>query len=395
MRAASISRDVDAGELEDCRRATEPITPRRRRVPPALPIVVHRRGRRGADRRVHARRRRRRDRSPARGHRRPRARSSSGSRSASAELPRELDRVAPLRAMIEDLLKDLIRTERRSIDLEERLAHATGATETAVADDAGRRRSCSSSTTATSPTSSSTARGGRRGDLRLRDRRGGRCARPRRWPTRPGLDLALVAAQLPGIDGLETVRRLREQIPGLPAFLMTRSTTPSSATSAADLGVVGFVHKPIDDLDEVVDRLAQLAQRVAAAHPRARLPPADQGAPRARAARGTDALPREPRDRPMISRISHGRGCAQHQAALRVVAAARDDLQARPEPRRDVPEGDARRRRSARRSGSISTLPSASVIVLTGVDRSSTSPIRSAAPASSSSSRRSRRARCG
>jgi len=76
----------------------------------------------------------------------------------------------------------------------------------------------------------------------------------------PGLDLALVAAQLPGIDGLETVRRVRDRVRGLPAFLMTSVIDADLATSAANLGVVGFVHKPLADLDTVVARLSQLAR---------------------------------------------------------------------------------------------------------------------------------------
>jgi CheY-like chemotaxis protein len=75
-----------------------------------------------------------------------------------------------------------------------------------------------------------------------------------------GLDLALVAAQLPGIDGLETIRRLRDRVAALPAFLMTSVIEADLAASAADLGVVGFVQKPLADLDEVVERLAQLAR---------------------------------------------------------------------------------------------------------------------------------------
>jgi DNA-binding response OmpR family regulator len=75
-----------------------------------------------------------------------------------------------------------------------------------------------------------------------------------------GLDLALVAAQLPGIDGLETIRRLRDLLPGLDAFLVTSVENAHLAADAADLGVVGFVHKPLADVGEVVARLAQLAR---------------------------------------------------------------------------------------------------------------------------------------
>jgi FixJ family two-component response regulator len=45
----------------------------------------------------------------------------------------------------------------------------------------------------------------------------------------------------------------------LPAFLLTSVIDADLATDAANLGVVGFVQKPLADLDEVVERLSQLA----------------------------------------------------------------------------------------------------------------------------------------
>jgi DNA-binding response OmpR family regulator len=77
-----------------------------------------------------------------------------------------------------------------------------------------------------------------------------------------GLDLAVVAAQLPGIDGLETVRRLRARIQGLPAFLMTSAHDRERdlGDRAEELGIVGLVRKPLTDLRDVVDRLSRLAR---------------------------------------------------------------------------------------------------------------------------------------
>lgn len=164
------------------------------------------------------------------------------------------------RAMIEDLLKDLIRTERRSIDAEEKLAaherlspDAPIMLETrapaillvehdrAVADELADRLEAAGIATFAYVTGEEAAREA----LTL--------------ASTTGLDLALVAAQLPGIDGLQTVHRLRERISGLPAFLMTSVIDAALATNAANLGVVGFVQKPLTDLDEVVARLSQLA----------------------------------------------------------------------------------------------------------------------------------------
>jgi CheY-like chemotaxis protein len=166
-----------------------------------------------------------------------------------------------LRAMIEDLLKDLIRTERRHIDLEQKLAQfesVTGETgpleavrdpaillvepDKKVARELAERLEAAGVSTFAYVSGEDACR-----EIESLLRGGA------------AFDLALVAAQLPGIDGLETVRRLRDRINGLPAFLMTAVHDADLAARVADLGVVGFVQKPLPDIDEVVARLAQLA----------------------------------------------------------------------------------------------------------------------------------------
>lgn len=173
----------------------------------------------------------------------------------------ELAMVASQRDMIEDLLKDLIRTERRSIDAEEALAARARTTgeiatalesrppavlliehERAVADELADLLEAAGVSTFAYVT----------GEDALRE--------VDVLADSTGLDLALVAAQLPGIDGLETIRRLRARVDGLPAFLMTSVHDGDLAAHAADLGVVGFVQKPLADLDDIVARLAQLAR---------------------------------------------------------------------------------------------------------------------------------------
>lgn len=178
------------------------------------------------------------------------------------ERARQRHTLITLRSMVEDMLKDLIKTERRSIDLEEKLAmfeSTTGETR-----DLGDQR----------PPSILLIEPERPIARSLIDRlqkagvesyaflTGEDACREIEALLRSGagFDLALVAAQLPGIDGLETVRRLRDRVPGLPAFLMTAVNDADLAARAADLGVVGFVQKPLPDVEEVVARLAQLAQ---------------------------------------------------------------------------------------------------------------------------------------
>lgn len=171
------------------------------------------------------------------------------------------DLIAKQRVMIEDLLKDLIKTSRRSIDVEEQLKGYTQASgphpvaeqrgpsillvehDRAVADELADKLESAGVATFAYVT----------GEEAVREAK-------TLAKSATGLDLVLVAAQLPGIDGLETIRRLRERIAHLPAFLMTSVLDADLAASAADLGVVGFVTKPLADLDDVVGRLAQLAK---------------------------------------------------------------------------------------------------------------------------------------
>ncbi|HUJ63577.1 MAG TPA: response regulator [Kofleriaceae bacterium] len=166
-----------------------------------------------------------------------------------------------LRGMIDELLKDLIRTERRSIDLEERLAVAERQTgELAIADvrapavllvdhDRGTADQLADRLEATGVSTFAFLSG--EDAVREVDQLmslGG------------AFDLAVVAEALPGMDGVETVRALRERLPGLPALLATPTIDGDPETRAAELGVVGFVHAPVSDVDSVVERVAQLAR---------------------------------------------------------------------------------------------------------------------------------------
>jgi CheY-like chemotaxis protein len=253
-------RDVGAGEVEDQQLAAETIRKTLARLPSALPIVVTSEAdpmlivsciRAGAGDVIDLQ--------------------LEGTAAARAVVQRicerqaarsnEIAMVATQRDMIEELLKDLIRTERRSIDAEEALAARVRTSgevataiesrppsvlliehERAVADELADLLEAAGVATFAYVT----------GEEALRE--------AETLASTAGLDLALVAVQLPGIDGLETVRRLRTRIQGLPAFLMTSVHDGDLAAHAADLGVVGFVQKPLADLDEVVARLTRLAR---------------------------------------------------------------------------------------------------------------------------------------
>jgi FixJ family two-component response regulator len=159
---------------------------------------------------------------------------------------REAARMATLadhmRAMVEDLLKDLIRTERRSLALEDANEKPREPSVLIIENDRATVDTLADQLEAAGITSYAYVTG--EDAVREAVRSIGQ------------IDLAVVAVT----DGLETVRQLRAQVPNLPAFLVTSGQDDKLAAEAADLGVVGFVQKPLANVAEVVGRLAQIAR---------------------------------------------------------------------------------------------------------------------------------------
>ncbi len=156
----------------------------------------------------------------------------------------DAESTAALRGIVEDLLKDLIKTERRSLALEDRRDDKNGARPPAIvivepdrplAEELAHRLEAAGLTTYAFVRGEDAA------------------------AATEAFDLAIIAAQLPGIDGIATLAQLRERIPGLPAFLLTAGRDGALAAQAADLGVVGFIDKPVSDLAGTVGRIGALA----------------------------------------------------------------------------------------------------------------------------------------
>lgn len=174
-----------------------------------------------------------------------------------SEVVQERATISSQRAMIEDLLRDLIRTERRTIDAEEALAAQTRGSDAADSRAAAillveHDRTVANKLVDLLEEAGITTYAYVTGEEAIRDSRG--------LAETTGIDLALIAAQLPGVDGLETMNQLRERVEHLPAFLMTSVHDADLAAHAADLGVVGFVQKPLTNVSELVERLVALAQ---------------------------------------------------------------------------------------------------------------------------------------
>ncbi len=93
-------------------------------------------------------------------------------------------------------------------------------------------------------------------------------ARLRAYPTPRGLEamrlvgrfrlgLAVVDVDLLDMPGGDLVRRLREMEPALPIVMTTGDYSPATEVQARQLGIVQYLHKPIDlhRLDRVVSRI--------------------------------------------------------------------------------------------------------------------------------------------
>lgn len=89
-----------------------------------------------------------------------------------------------------------------------------------------------------------------------------------RWP----VDLVLVAEDLPGMEGLELIRRLHEVCEGVVAVLMTYEDGPDVRVAASLAGATACLRKPVDGkaLGDVLRRSIGVRMR-----PSVLPPPAD------------------------------------------------------------------------------------------------------------------------
>ena len=82
------------------------------------------------------------------------------------------------------------------------------------------------------------------------------------------IDLAVLDVSLPGMNGLEVLRVLKEAKPDLPIIMVTGYASMSTALEAMKLGAYDYITKPFD-LEDV-----QIVARA-----RGRAPPADRREP--------------------------------------------------------------------------------------------------------------------
>ncbi len=72
-------------------------------------------------------------------------------------------------------------------------------------------------------------------------------------------DCAVVDVKMPGMDGLDLLRRLRQQYPALPVILLTGHASVELGVQGMELGAFEYLMKPID-LDELLDTVRRAAE---------------------------------------------------------------------------------------------------------------------------------------
>jgi len=77
-----------------------------------------------------------------------------------------------------------------------------------------------------------------------------------------GIACVLADKNMPGMDGIEMLRRVREAQPHCAFIVMTGYASTDSAIEALRLGAVDYLQKPFDDLDDVARRIEEAIQQV-------------------------------------------------------------------------------------------------------------------------------------
>jgi CheY-like chemotaxis protein len=77
-----------------------------------------------------------------------------------------------------------------------------------------------------------------------------------------GIACVLADKNMPGMDGIEMLRRVREAQPHCAFIVMTGYASTESAIEALRLGAVDYLQKPFEDLDLVAQRIEDAIQRV-------------------------------------------------------------------------------------------------------------------------------------
>ncbi len=77
---------------------------------------------------------------------------------------------------------------------------------------------------------------------------------------REPFDCAVVDVKMPGMDGLDLLRRMRLDYPGVAVILLTGHASVDLGVQGLELGAFEYLMKPVD-LDELLDTVRRSAER--------------------------------------------------------------------------------------------------------------------------------------
>ncbi len=169
----------------------------------------------------------------------------------------EREQTRELRTVAEVFMRELIRTERQKIDLEEKLAvpkgGRSGAVRTPVVLLVEDDRIVANRLTLSLEEKGITTYVFFSGEDAVHEAIS-------MDSTAPEFDLALVDLGLPGMDGLETIHQLRAAVPGIASFLMATERERDRMRNATEADIVGYVMKPFENFDALTTKLSALAR---------------------------------------------------------------------------------------------------------------------------------------
>ncbi len=70
-------------------------------------------------------------------------------------------------------------------------------------------------------------------------------------------DAMVLDVKMPGMDGIEVLRRVKSKLPALPVVLLTGHASVESAMTGVEIGAVDYVLKPVP-LNDLIARLRDL-----------------------------------------------------------------------------------------------------------------------------------------
>jgi DNA-binding NtrC family response regulator len=75
-----------------------------------------------------------------------------------------------------------------------------------------------------------------------------------------GLEVVILDVKMPGLDGIETLRLIKERHPLVEVVMLTGHATTRSAVEGMKLGAFDYLMKPCD-IDQVVSKVEEAAAR--------------------------------------------------------------------------------------------------------------------------------------